>query len=140
MGTATAKKMKGVAIDHFGGLETLSVKSLPVPQVGDDEILIHVESAGIGAWDPFEREGGFAKLLGIKPKFPYVLGSDGGERSLPSAGRLLNSAKATAFMRAAWLIPRAGFTRNTPRRRPKMPLTCRTRFRLSKPGPLWSMR
>jgi len=39
--------------------------------------LIHVESAGIGAWDPFEREGGFAKLLGIKPKFPYVLGSDG---------------------------------------------------------------
>jgi NADPH:quinone reductase-like Zn-dependent oxidoreductase len=77
MSTATAKKMKGVAIDHFGGLETLSVKSLPVPQVGDDEILIHVESAGVGAWDPFEREGGFAKLLGIKPKFPYVLGSDG---------------------------------------------------------------
>ncbi len=77
MSTATAKKMKGVAIDHFGGLETLSVKSLPVPQVGDDEILIHVESAGVGAWDPFEREGGFAKLLGIQPKFPYVLGSDG---------------------------------------------------------------
>ena len=77
MNTTTAKKMKGVAIDRFGGLETLSVKSLPVPQVGDDEILIHVESAGVGAWDPFEREGGFAKLLGIKPKFPYVLGSDG---------------------------------------------------------------
>ena len=54
MGTATAKKMKGVAIDHFGGLETLSVKSLPVPQVGDDEILIHVESAGVGARDPFD--------------------------------------------------------------------------------------
>lgn len=77
MSTAMAKKMKGVAIDHFGGLETLSVKSLPVPKVGDDEILIHVESAGVGAWDPFEREGGFAKLLGIEPKFPYVLGSDG---------------------------------------------------------------
>jgi NADPH:quinone reductase-like Zn-dependent oxidoreductase len=69
--------MKGVAIDHFGGVETLSVKTLPVPQIGEDEILIHVESAGVGAWDPFEREGGFAKLLGIQPKFPYVLGSDG---------------------------------------------------------------
>ena len=69
--------MQGVAIDRFGGVETLSVKSLPVPQVGDDEILIRVESAGVGAWDPFEREGGFAKLLGIEPKFPYVLGSDG---------------------------------------------------------------
>ncbi|HVT29232.1 MAG TPA: NADP-dependent oxidoreductase [Lacipirellulaceae bacterium] len=75
--TATAKMMKGVAIDHFGGLETLKVKSLPVPTPGDDEILIHVESAGVGVWDPFEREGGFAKLLGNKPKFPYVLGSDG---------------------------------------------------------------
>jgi NADPH:quinone reductase-like Zn-dependent oxidoreductase len=69
--------MKGVAIDRFGGVETLSVKSLPVPQVGDDEILIHVESAGVGAWDPFEREGGFVELLGVEPKFPYVLGSDG---------------------------------------------------------------
>jgi len=77
MSTATAKKMKGVAIDRFGGVETLSIKSLNVPKIDDDEILIHVESAGVGAWDPFEREGGFAKLLGIKPKFPYVLGSDG---------------------------------------------------------------
>ena len=56
MSTATIKKMKGVAIDRFGGIEALSVKSIPVPQVGDDEILIHVESAGVGAWDPFERE------------------------------------------------------------------------------------
>jgi NADPH:quinone reductase-like Zn-dependent oxidoreductase len=69
--------MKAAAIDHFGGVETLAVKSLPVPQVADDEILIHVESAGVGVWDPFEREGGFAKLLGIEPNFPYVLGSDG---------------------------------------------------------------
>jgi hypothetical protein len=31
----------------------------------------------VGQWDPFEREGGFAQVLGIEPKFPYVLGSDG---------------------------------------------------------------
>ncbi len=31
----------------------------------------------MGQWDPFEREGGFAKIFGIEPKFPYVLGSDG---------------------------------------------------------------
>jgi NADPH:quinone reductase-like Zn-dependent oxidoreductase len=69
--------MKGVAIDRFGDLDTLSVKALPVPDVGPDEILIRVESAGVGAWDPLEREGGFAKLFGVMPKFPYVLGSDG---------------------------------------------------------------
>jgi NADPH:quinone reductase len=77
MSATNVRTMKGVAIERFGGPETLSVKSLPVPPLGDDEILIHVESAGVGVWDPFEREGGFAKLLGTKPKFPYVLGSDG---------------------------------------------------------------
>ena len=55
MSATKSKTMKGVAIDRFGDLDTLSVKVLPVPDVGPDEILIRVESAGIGAWDPFER-------------------------------------------------------------------------------------
>ncbi len=36
-----------------------------------------MEAAGVGVWDPFEREGGFAKELNAKPTFPVVLGSDG---------------------------------------------------------------
>ena len=40
-------------------------------------MLIHVKAAGVGVWDPFEREGGFAKEFNIKPVFPLVLGSDG---------------------------------------------------------------
>src|SRR5207237_1906344 len=36
-----------------------------------------VETAGVGVWDPFEGEGGFAKMLGTTPRFPYVLGTDG---------------------------------------------------------------
>ncbi|MEJ2701643.1 MAG: NADP-dependent oxidoreductase [Sedimentisphaerales bacterium] len=71
------KTMQAVAINHFGGLDTLTVQTLEVPDVGPDEVLIHVESAGVGAWDPFEREGEFAKMFGVEPKFPYVLGSDG---------------------------------------------------------------
>lgn len=77
MSQVTTDTMRAVVMDQFGGVETLSLRSIPVPQVGPDEILIHVESAGVGVWDTFEREGGFAKLLGIEPKFPYVLGSDG---------------------------------------------------------------
>ena len=69
--------MKAAAIDRFGGIETITLQTLPVPEVGPDEVLIRVESAGVGVWDPFEREGGFARLFGIKPTFPYVLGSDG---------------------------------------------------------------
>ena len=69
--------MKAAAIDRFGGVEMIRLQTLPVPEVGPDEILIRVESAGVGQWDPFEREGGFAQWSGTPPKFPYVLGSDG---------------------------------------------------------------
>jgi NADPH:quinone reductase len=69
--------MQAVAMDRFGGVETLSLRTLPVPEIGPDEVLIRVESAGVGVWDPFEREGGFARMFGVEPKFPYVLGSDG---------------------------------------------------------------
>ncbi len=74
---AKEKTMRAVALDRFGGPETLQIQTVPIPEVDADEILIHVESAGVGAWDPFEREGGFVEVLGREPKFPYVLGTDG---------------------------------------------------------------
>ena len=55
----------------------MKLQTLPVPEVVANQVLIQVEWAGVGKWDPFEREGGFAKIFGIEPKFPYVLGSDG---------------------------------------------------------------
>src|ERR1700733_2802047 len=75
MSQATQNTMHAAAIDEFGG--PITPHMLPVPQLGPGEILIRVESAGVGVWDPFEREGGFAKMMGTKPKFPYVLGSEG---------------------------------------------------------------
>jgi NADPH:quinone reductase-like Zn-dependent oxidoreductase len=74
---AKEQTMRAVALDRFGGPETLKVQNVPAPEPGADEILIHVQSAGVGAWDPFEREGGFVEVLDLKPKFPYVLGTDG---------------------------------------------------------------
>lgn len=69
--------MRAVAIDEFGGIEKMKPRKLPVPQVAPDEILVRVDTAGVGVWDPFEREGGFAKEFGMKTNFPHVLGSDG---------------------------------------------------------------
>jgi NADPH:quinone reductase len=69
--------MRAAALDRFGGVENLRVKQLPVPEPGPDEVLLRVESAGVGVWDPYEREGEFAKMFGTTPAFPYVLGSDG---------------------------------------------------------------
>jgi NADPH2:quinone reductase len=69
------RMMQAAAIDEFGG--PITSHTLPVPEVGPDEVLIKVESAGVGVWDRFEREDGFAKMMGATPRFPYVLGSDG---------------------------------------------------------------
>src|SRR6266404_2429010 len=74
---ATATTMRAAALDRFGGVETIQMKTLPIPEPGPDEVLLRVESAGVGVWDPYEREGEFAKMFGTKPRFPYVLGSDG---------------------------------------------------------------
>ncbi len=71
------KSMRAVALDRFGGPETLKIQTVTLPETGPDEILIRVEAAGVGAWDPFEREGRFVELLNREPKFPYVLGTDG---------------------------------------------------------------
>jgi len=69
--------MRAVAIDEFGGIEKMKPRELPVPEVASDEILIRVVTAGVGVWDPFDREGGFAKEYGMQPNFPHVLGWDG---------------------------------------------------------------
>ena len=50
--------MKAVVLDRFGGPDELVVRDVPVPSIGDDDVLIKVEYAGIGQWDTFEREGG----------------------------------------------------------------------------------
>src|SRR5687768_8378106 len=77
MAPTIPSRMRAAAINRFGGIETIELQTIPVPEIGPGEILIHVEVAGVAVWDPFEREGGFAKMFGIEPKFPYVLGTDG---------------------------------------------------------------
>src|SRR5262249_61953319 len=77
MENTSHQRMRAVAIDEFGGIEKIKPRKLPVPDVALDEILVRVDTAGVGVWDPFEREGGFAKEFGMHTHFPHVLGSDG---------------------------------------------------------------
>jgi len=104
------KTMHAAAIDQFGGVDALKVQTLPVPKVGPDEILIRVESAGVGAWDPFEREGEFAKLFGTKPRFPYVLGTEGAG-TVAAVGEQVNRFKQGDRVYAVRQVenPKGGF-------------------------------
>jgi NADPH:quinone reductase-like Zn-dependent oxidoreductase len=74
MNPSIPEKMKAAAIDRFGGPEVLRLQDLPVPEPEDDEVLIQLDAAGIGVWDPYVREGEFE--LG-RPEFPLVMGNDG---------------------------------------------------------------
>src|SRR5215510_4219049 len=89
---ARAKTMRAVALDKFGGPENLQIQKVPVPDIGARDVLIRTEAAGVGAWDPFEREGGFVEITGRKPKFPYVLGTDGAG-TVAAVGKQVSSFK-----------------------------------------------
>lgn len=67
-------QMKAAVVEHFGGPEVLHTGTLPVPEPGEHEILLRVDTAGIGVWDPWIREGGFDDG---STRFPYVMGNDG---------------------------------------------------------------
>ena len=74
MEPSVPKQMKAAAIDHFGGPEVIRTKSLPVPVPKADDVLIRLDTVGIGVWDPYVREG----ELEIAPtRFPLVIGNDG---------------------------------------------------------------
>jgi NADPH2:quinone reductase len=101
--------MRAAALDHFGGLETITMHTVPVPQVGPKEVLIRIDSAGVAQWDPFEREGGFVKMFKTQPTFPYVLGSDGAG-TVVEVGKQVEGFKEGDLVYAAVLgNPKGGF-------------------------------
>ena len=106
---AKAQTMRAVALDKFGGPEALKTQNLPIPQIDAQEVLIRVEAAGVGAWDPFEREGRFVEIMGVKPSFPYVLGTDGAG-TIAAVGKDVNRFKEGDRVYAAELgNPKGGF-------------------------------
>ncbi|BDG01476.1 NADP-dependent oxidoreductase [Anaeromyxobacter oryzae] len=67
-------QMKAAAFDRYGGPEVLHTETLPVPKPGPKQVLIRLDSAGIGVWDPYVRSGEIE--LG-QSRFPRVIGNDG---------------------------------------------------------------
>jgi NADPH2:quinone reductase len=70
-------KMHAAAIDRFGGADEITSHEIAVPKPKRDEVLICLDTAGVGVWDPYVREGQYFEEEGGKPRFPYVLGVEG---------------------------------------------------------------
>ncbi len=101
------RTMHAAAIDSFGA--PITPHTLPVPKIDADEILMRVESAGVGVWDTFEREGGFAKMYGGKSHFPYVLGSDGAGTVMEVGTKVRNFKKGDKVYAFGLMNPKGGF-------------------------------
>ena len=65
--------MRAVVIDAFGGPERLVAREVRVPEVAANEVLIRVDTAGVGIWDAKMRRGAWSR----GKSFPLVLGAEG---------------------------------------------------------------
>jgi NADPH2:quinone reductase len=102
------KTMRAAAIDRFGGPEELALHILPVPEIGDDEVLIALTAAGVGSWDADIR-GGWWPDDTPPPTFPLVLGTDGAG-TIAAAGRAVDRLKVGDRAYAySFANPKGGF-------------------------------
>jgi NADPH2:quinone reductase len=69
------ERMKAAAIDRFGPPSVLKLHELPLPKPGPREVLIALDTAGVGGWDTSIRDGSW-RAPG-RPRFPLVPGIDG---------------------------------------------------------------
>ena len=74
-GARVPDRMKAAAIDRFGGPGEIKLRTLPVPQPGDGEVLIALHAAGVGEWDAAIRQGAWRPPG--RTKFPLIPGIDG---------------------------------------------------------------
>lgn len=100
------KTMRAAAIDRFGGAEVLTLHRLPVPSLSASEVLIRVDTAGVGTWDAAIR-GGWSP--GGEMKFPYVLGYEGSGTVVSLGSRIHRFNLGDRVYAYNWNNPKGGF-------------------------------
>jgi NADPH:quinone reductase-like Zn-dependent oxidoreductase len=100
------KTMRAAAIDRFGGPEVLSIHSLPVPVPNAREVLIAVDTAGVGGWDADMREGWSPSGHTC---FPLVLGTDGSGTVAAAGSRIRRLKVGDRVYAYSFDNPKGGF-------------------------------
>src|SRR5690348_6243815 len=98
--------MRAAAIDRKGGPEVLTLHQLPVPKPGPDEVLVALDTAGVGPWDVDVRES----LAYWKDRqFPMVLGVDGAGTVAAIGADVQGFKVGDPVYSYAWNNPKGGF-------------------------------
>src|SRR5689334_6805059 len=98
--------MRAVAIDRFGPPSVLRVRDVPIPKVGANEVLIAVDTAGVGIWDAKTRSG---KWGGSEEEFPRVLGVDGSGTIAEVGSRVKRFSAGDKVYAYSYDNPKGGF-------------------------------
>src|SRR5258705_11888229 len=69
--------MRAAAIDRTGPASVLKIHELPLPKMGARDVMIAVDTAGTGSWEPDQRSGPWGAE---DAPFPLVFGSGGSGR------------------------------------------------------------
>jgi NADPH:quinone reductase len=104
--TTIPRTMRAAAIDRVGGPEVLTLHELPVPTPGASEVLIRVDTAGVGTWDADVR-GGWSP--GGEIEFPYILGYEGSGTIVALGSRIHRFNIGDQVYAYNWNNPKGGF-------------------------------
>src|ERR1700730_15763465 len=98
--------MQAAAIDRFGEPDVLTPHTLPVPTPDPGEVLIALDTAGVGPWDLDIRGSWYP---GRRPRFPLVLGTDGAGTVAAVGSRVRRFAVGDKVYSYSWMNPKGGF-------------------------------
>jgi NADPH:quinone reductase len=103
---AVPATMRAAAIDRKGGAEVLTLHQLPVPKPGPDEVLVALDTVGVGPWDIDVRE---SLAYWKNQQFPVVLGVDGAGTVAAVGPEVRGFKVGDAVYSYAWNNAKGGF-------------------------------
>jgi NADPH2:quinone reductase len=98
--------MKAAVIDRFGPPERLTLRTMPLPELGPREVLIAVHTAGVGVWDAKMRDGTWAEG---NLNMPLILGTDGSGIVAAVGSRVHRFRVGQRVWAYAYQNPKGGF-------------------------------
>ena len=100
------KTMRAAAVDRFGGPEVLAVRDVPVPKPRAQEVLIALDTAGVGSWDASFRDG---SSRSESKRLPLILGVDGAGTVVAVGSRVRRLNVGDRVYAYRYDNPRGGF-------------------------------